>query len=420
MTATFSGPRRVLLIATLFLVSVLSYADRNVLAVVIEAVKEEYRLSDTMVGLLLGAPFAVLFAIAGVPIAHLADRHNRKTILIVCLLVWSAATVLCGLSSAVWMLAAARLLVGAGEAGTSPTSHSLVADYCPPDQRSRAYAALTASAAIGGFLALSGGGLIAGSFGWRATFLAMGALCLPVAILAALILVEPRATRSAKRPAAVRPEQGLREQLRALGTKRSYVLLVSGITTYGFVAYGPLLLAPAYLIRVLHIDVARAGLMFGPALGIGTLIGSLVGGLLGDYLSRQDVRWLVRVPAIGLAIALPLGLIAFSSASVVVFVAACGALVATLSACLPVIFSAVQRVCGSQRRALATAVLFGALNMVGMSGGPLLTGWLSDLFGRVEGVLGLRSAMVVVLFLLVPASGMMIAAGRYLAPEIDD
>lgn len=246
----------------------LSYADRNVLSVVIEGIKRDFALSDTMVGLLIGAPFSILFALSGIFVARLADLHSRKVVLIVCLLVWSVATLLCGIAGGVWMLAIARMLVGVGEAGTAPASHSLAADYCPPEQRSRAYAALTASAAVGGFVALTAGGLVAGRYGWRAAFLGMALLSLPVLALAYLVLIEPRAATSIGRGERPAKNNTLR-QVRALVAKRSYVLIVLGITLYGFVAYGPLLLAPAYMIRVLRVDVAQVGLTFGPALGQG-------------------------------------------------------------------------------------------------------------------------------------------------------
>ncbi|WP_162256423.1 MFS transporter [Sphingomonas sp. Root710] len=334
------------MIATLFLISTLSYADRNVLSVVVEGIKQEFHLSDTLVGLLIGGPFAILFALFGIPIARLADLYNRKSILLLCLFVWSCATLLCGLAGTVWMLALSRMLVGAGEAGAAPTSHSLVADYCSPAQRSRAYSALTASAAIGGFLALAGGGFIAGHYGWRSAFLVMGAASLPVLVLAARILIEPR-NRSGE---AVDERTGSThwlDQLWALAAKRSYVLLATGLTIYGFVAYGPLLLAPTYLIRVLGADVFQAGLVFGPALGLGTLAGSFLGGLLGDRLVQRNPLWLVRIPSLGLLAALPAGLAAFTTSSMKTFLLTCSLMVAMLSACLPVIFAAVQAVCGS-------------------------------------------------------------------------
>lgn len=414
----FSNRQRFWLVATLFLVSTLSYADRNVLSVVMESIKLEFGLSDTMVGLLIGGPFAVLFALSGIPIARLADQYNRKLILLVCLIVWSAATIFCGLAGAVWMLAVSRMLVGAGEAGAAPTSHSLIADYCPPAQRSRAYSALTASAAIGGFIALTGGGFIAGQYGWRAAFLAMGAISLPVLLLATWVLVEPRERRYEPTEQPAKSGQ-LLAQVQALAAKRSFLLLGTGLTLYGFVAYGPLLLAPTFLIRVLGADISQAGLIFGPALGLGTLAGSVVGGLLGDRWVQRNPLWLVRIPALGLLAALPAGLVAFTTGSVHVFVLASSLMVAMLSACLPVIFAAVQAVCGSQRRALATALLFGALNMIGMTLGPLLTGWLSDLFSRMEGVTGLRSAIVAVLLLLLPASAIILAAGRSLPRDLE-
>lgn len=414
----FSSAQQFRFVATLFLVSTLGYADRNLLSVVMEAIRREFNFTDTIMGVLMGAPFAIVFALVGIPVARFADLHSRKTVLILCLGVWSVATALCGVAGAVWMLIAARMLVGAGEAGMPPVSHALVADYCPPEKRSRAYAALTASSAIGGFVALTLGGLVAGRFGWRAAFIGMGAASLPVMLLAMLVLVEPRrgATNQVVQQSAA---DGFARQVRTLVAKRSYLLLVTGVTIYGFVVYGPLLLAPTYMIRVLHVDVARAGLLFGPAMGLGTLVGSVAGGWLGDRFVKRDMRWLARIPAAGLVAALPMGLVAFRSTNLGVFVVACTLLVATLSTCLPAIFAAVQAVCGTPRRGFATAILFGLLNMVGMTIGPLLTGWLSSQFAQVEGVTGLRSAILLILWLLAPAGAAIYTAGFYLKRDLE-
>lgn len=125
------------------------------------------------------------------------------------------------------------------------------------------------------------------------------------------------------------------------------------------------------------------------------------------------------MPGLGLLASTPIGLLAFRANDSATFVVACAVLVAMLSACLPILFAALQAVCGSERRALATALLFGSLNMIAMTFGPLLTGWLSDIFSQTQGVQGFRAALLASIWLLVPAGVTVIAAGRWLMTDVE-
>ena len=101
----------------LFLAGTCNYVDKNIIGVLHEQIKGEFQVSDTLLGLLSGIAFAFFYATFGIPVARWADRGDRKWIMTLSLGVWSAMTVLCGLASTFWQLAAARFGVGAGEAG---------------------------------------------------------------------------------------------------------------------------------------------------------------------------------------------------------------------------------------------------------------------------------------------------------------
>jgi predicted MFS family arabinose efflux permease len=94
----FSERRRWGLLAILFLVSTSNYVDRNVIAVLLEPIKEEFRVSDTALGLLGGFCFAAFYAAFGMPVARWADRGNRRTIITLALTIWSLMTLCCGLA----------------------------------------------------------------------------------------------------------------------------------------------------------------------------------------------------------------------------------------------------------------------------------------------------------------------------------
>src|SRR3989442_329160 len=91
-----TGAYRAYVLTALFVVYTFNFIDRSVLTIVQEQIKDEFRLSDTQLGLMGGPTFALLYTILGIPIARFAERRNRMTILTVCLGLWSAATAACG------------------------------------------------------------------------------------------------------------------------------------------------------------------------------------------------------------------------------------------------------------------------------------------------------------------------------------
>ncbi len=383
----------------LFLVSTSSYLDRNMLGVALEAIKAEFHATDTQLGLLSGASFAVLYVTLGVPVARYADRGRRRQIITGALAVWSVMTVACGLTASLPQLVLARVGVGAGEAGAMAPAQSLIADYFPPSQRGRALSIFMTSVTGGNVLGLAGGGWITQAFGWRAMFLAVGLPGLLLAPLVRLALKEPGAPA---RPGAGR--EPLPATLRALGGKRSYLLAVAGMALFFGVAYGPLAFVVPFLGRVHGMATAQAGATYGLCSAVGGLAGALLGGLLTDRLSARDMRWLAAVPAVGMAAVCALYTAAFLAATAAAAVGWLlgGALVS--AAVYPPMYALLHAVCGSGRRVTAIALALFVANMVGFGLGPLAVGAVSDLLARVMGsAAGLRAALIIVSGALLPA-----------------
>jgi MFS family permease len=136
----YSSRQRWGLLAVLFLVSTSNYLDRNVISVLLEPIKQEFHVSDTMLGLLGGFCFSIFYAVFGMPVARWADRGNRRTVITLALAIWSLMTLCCGLAQTFVQLTIARIGVGAGEAGAIPPAQSLIADYFSPQQRATAIA----------------------------------------------------------------------------------------------------------------------------------------------------------------------------------------------------------------------------------------------------------------------------------------
>ena len=127
----------------LTVVYLFNFIDRQILAILLPAIRDEFQVGDAVLGLLAGTAFAVFYVTLGVPIARYADRANRRNLIALAVAVWSAMTALSGLAQNIWQLTLARIGVGIGEAGFSPPAHSIIADYYPPEQRSTAMGIFT-------------------------------------------------------------------------------------------------------------------------------------------------------------------------------------------------------------------------------------------------------------------------------------
>jgi MFS family permease len=147
---------------SLTLVYTLNFIDRNLLGVVAQPIIAEFGLTDTEYGFLNGPPFALFYALMGIPIAIAADRYNRVVIMALCIAMWSLMTALCGFASSFVFLLIARVGVAIGEAGGTPPSNSIIADYFKPKSRANALGIFAMGVTLGGALANGFGGPIAG------------------------------------------------------------------------------------------------------------------------------------------------------------------------------------------------------------------------------------------------------------------
>lgn len=190
----------------LTLIYILSFVDRQVLSILVEPIKADLQISDTRMGLLMGAAFAIFYGTMGLPLGWLADRVKRKYVLGSGITVWSAATIASGFAQGFNALFGARVLVGAGEASLGPCAYSLISDVMPPQRRARAIAvyssALSFAMATAYFLGgrvlawaeaadFSGYPIISYMRPWQIVFVIVGAPGILAAILV-LLMREPK------------------------------------------------------------------------------------------------------------------------------------------------------------------------------------------------------------------------------------
>jgi len=129
------GPYAYYGLSVVFVVYVFNFIVRQILSILLQPIKEDLQVSDTAMGFLTGFAFAVFYAIAGLPLARVADRWVRRSLIALSLATWSLMTAASGLARNFTDLALARVGVGIGEAGCTPPAHSLLSDYFPPEKR---------------------------------------------------------------------------------------------------------------------------------------------------------------------------------------------------------------------------------------------------------------------------------------------
>ncbi len=368
----------------LFAVNMLNYVDRMILAVLIEDIRQEIPMTDTQIGVVTGLAFAIFYAAAGILLGRLADLYSRRTLMGVAITGWSIATAACGMAANFWHLLAARLFVGFGEASSMPASQSLIADYCGIERRAAAYAILAAGGSVGLTVGLAGGGWLADQLGWRAAFVAAGAMGLPFSLLVWLTLRDPQ---RGGQDGDVDPQEGLpfTQVLRALARNPSFLYIVLSSTCTGFVLYGVAQWMPAYLIRRFGLTAAEVGLYFGLAMGVGAAIGAVIGGFLTNRLVARGAHWLLTLPLLVNLLIVPAywGLLASSSLEVTIGGLFAINIIGSLG--FGSVIAGLHSVVPAGIRASASAVygLFTSLLGVGLA--PFLIGILSDHFRDAAG-----------------------------------
>lgn len=378
-------------LALLWLVAVLRFVDLQILAVLLEPIRQELLLSDTQLALLGGLAFAVFYATLGLPIAWLADRSNRRNIVAGAVTLWSLMTALCGQAGSFTTLFLARMGVGVGEAGAYPPSTSLLADYFPPQQRARACAILAAAIPVGVCIGFLVGGLVTQRWGWRAAFSLVGVPGILVGALVLLTLREPR--RSLDNSNTGSDDSGMLRGLRTLWASRAYRHVVAGTCLFTLGAAGSGMWMPSFFMRHHGLDSAQVGISMALLYGVGGLCGALGGGYLSQHLvnTHGGNGWHARVCSWSLAACLPVLPFLFLHPSAAPALALLGMMTCLMHMNSGPVLALLQSLGGSRRRALAHAFSMLVTNLIALPLGPLFIGLCSDAFGPQYGsrVLGL-------------------------------
>ena len=370
-------------LALLVLVSFFNYADRYILGVLLPSIKGDLGLSDTQLGLISGTAFTLFYATLGLPIARLADRFNRRKIIAVSMALWSMMTAACGMVQSFTQFFIARVLVGVGEAGATPPSHSLISDLYPQEKRARAIAIFSLGAPVGLMVGFIFGGWMAEHHSWRYALLALGIPGFIFAGIMWLTFKDPERGQFDQKNKADVVVPAL-EVLAILMKSRAFVHMAFATGLYTVVWLGLILWLPSYFVRTFEMSIGNTGLWLAVFLGFPQIIGMMMSGFFTDALIKKSVRWYALIPSIGVFIGMPLMALAIyiDNAILALVLLFFAFMISVMQG--PASFSGVQGLAQPRMRAMAAALFLLIVNMAGGLLGPFIIGYLSDVFAAYE------------------------------------
>ncbi|MBK9032115.1 MAG: MFS transporter [Myxococcales bacterium] len=372
----------------------LNYLDRILVAAVLPKLSADLGLSDFQAGL-TATVFLLGYFVTAPLFSALAARYSRRSLIAFGVAAWSVATATSGLAGDLTSLLIARAVVGIGEASYATLAPTIIDDITPADRKGKALAIFYLATPIGSAVGMVLGAQIAAHWGWRTAFFVGGG---PGLLLAAtcLLIAEP-----ARRTEVARPS--ILGNARTLWRIPLYRRAVAGYIAHtaavgAFAHWGP-----TFLVRRYHLDLAKAGTWLGAVIVVAGAIGTIIGGRwvdqalrrypsAGDHdhaSTRAGTNALLRICAIGVAVAAPFTAMAFLSPSaalffVLVFVVNVGIFLSTSP-----VNAVLLRTVPPELRAASMAFGIFAIHIFGDLGSPPAVGLLLDHIDIVAAMLTL-------------------------------
>lgn len=449
-----SNNYRTLVLLLLTLVYGFNFIDRQIVGILAPFIQADLDLTNTQLGLLIGLAFAAFYTIMGIPLAFLADRMNRVTLLSLALAVWSGFTALTGFSQNFLHIALARVGVGIGEAGGSPPSHSMISDFYAKNERAGALGVYSLGIPLGimsaYFLTASLLGADPNSVDWRQIFIILGITGIILAVAVKLVIREPK--RGAMETGDKLPSGyiSLKQSWTSTNLPRRFAIFgglfallnlgaLNGTVPIIFVALLSIFLVTMFLLSLqpgvmtilsikswwwMALGIAFASFasyavsgfqtkflrLLDPEFSFKTIViwigifngtfyvaGTYFGAKLVDWKSKSDVRAYGTIPAIAVLLALPLAIAMFWAPTVQSHLAIGAVLQLCLGVYLGPSFAIAQTLAPIRLRAMSTALFFFVLNMIALGGGPTFAGAMIDFFlkGSATELEATRMAMYV-------------------------
>lgn len=400
-------------VGILLLAYVFSFIDRQILSLLVGPIRKDLGISDTQMSLLLGFSFALFYTLCGIPIGRWADSGNRRGIIVLGMMFWSAMTAACGLAKSYGQLFLARVGVGVGEAALSPAAYSMITDYFPRESRATALSVYSMGIYIGSGLAYLVGGAVVGYASaqgnvelpivgetrpWQVVFFILGI----AGILASLAFVAVREPPRGADHAGAVPFGKVAAYLK--GNLRTVLCHNVGFGLIAFAAYGGMAWVPSFLVRTYGWTLPQVGSVYGLGILVFGSAGIVFGGRLADaMLKRGRVDATLRVGLYAALACLPFGL---------AYPLVGNATVATVLM-MPVLFfmampfgvapAAIQEIVPGAMRGQASAVYLFVVNLIGLGLGPTGVALFTDYVFQDDAKVGLSLAASGTLALILAA-----------------
>jgi MFS family permease len=368
----------------------ISYMDRSVLALLVAPIEATFAVRDTTMGLLQGAAFAVVYVLFAFPLARLADRGNRRNLILYGVIVWCGATISCGLAQSMRQLFLARMAVAAGEAVLMPAAVSILSDYFGPQSRARALSVYSIGLYLGSGLAMGAGGALMKTFGpigaavpvlgvlasWRLVFILLGLVGL--FIVAPLLGVrEPH--RFGDDGHSAEDALPVKEMRREFTTKRTAIL--GTIIGFALISLGATTInawAATLFLRSHGWNIGDAGLRLGALTLVLGPLGAITGGVAADRLSKRgriDAKPFVGIlSASGCVVAA----VVLTLSSTVLALIGMGLVNYLIGFNFGIVQASLADLLPNRMRALISALYIATTNIFAATLGPLLIGIFND------------------------------------------
>ena len=408
-----------IMLLLLGLLYVLSFVDRFILALLVAPLRAELHLSDLQLGLLFGTFFALFYGLVGVPLARVADRGNRKWLIVAGVVVWCGCTIASAFATSYAMLAVLRFGLATGEAALTPAAFSILTDAFPARRRVLANTLFSASGMVGAstsFAIGAGAIMLARPIAlewqvgvWRPTLIAVGLPGLALAVLFAVVAREPG--RGADTGARV----SLREVWTYLAARRRlFGGLFGGAGAEQTIVYALIGWSPTLLNR----QFGMSGPAAGTRLAVAQFVAAVGGTLLVPTLIRQaaglHAGWAARAVAVAAGTGALLVALATLTTTAGGFIVASAAGSFLLTGVTNAMIILVQPIAPPTMRATFTALLLICISSVGLGLGPPLAAAVAHRAGDGADALGIGLRAVALLG-FVGATALFALAARPLA-----
>jgi predicted MFS family arabinose efflux permease len=399
-----SAARSIYIVAMFTVIGLVATADQFSFSILLEPIRREFHVSDTAMGFLVGAAASLVYAVAGLPLARMADVGNRRNLLAAAAALWSLAMVVCGFAGTFFQLMAARIGVSAAESAITPSFVSMVADIFSPARRGIAIAVVM----MGGSAGIVVGSIVASTvsahYNWHLAFVVLGLPGIVIAFLFWMTVPEPK--RGAKDGAgnvSAETATTLAALRYLLSVPTAWRLILASMLFVSAQAAMRVWL-PTFFVRVHGLTMSQMGASFGWIIGSSSALSMLISGCLSDWLAKRGERWRVRFITGALLLAVPF----VTAATLVNNIWIVWTLIIIFqllwSGVAPVISAAGVSVVQPRARALWVSLYYFAGAGVGGVCGPVLIGHFSDQLMSRFGELGLRYSLLAIPALLLPAA----------------